>query len=364
MNNNDDAQDCLICFCPIEDKSYECSNPKCVTRICDECFGVYLGHAVDKNLIPKCINNKCQSYYTLSCLNGLDKEHMKKYNESCLNYFVSKDGDKVKNKLEEDLIVKRLREEKIKYIKDRFPKAIALVVENTFDAKMKKLDKQKKEKIKEDIEKSKRLCMNLFCDGHLDEELKCMICSSRFCGDCEKKISNDNHRCDKNDIDSVNHIRNMIKCPKCNLPIEKSQGCNFMTCANCDTNFDYVNGHVTSAGNHGQNTSIRTTDKYKLTNIYEGDDQEVIDLLLNIESLEPSKPTYQPFISVLTKYYKKKDNDTYDYGKKLAKELDIFTIDTEKSKKYYQIINEINILLKDNIDIDKLQQIDEMCRNL
>lgn len=362
--------DCLICFCPIEEneQSYGCSNDKCVTQICEDCLVNYINHSFDKKLIPKCINDNCKSYYTISCLKNLSNDNKKKYYNCCLKFFIDEKGDDVKNDLEEKVIIERLRKEKIKFIKDRFPKAIALVVDSTFTNKLNKLEKAKKKKIQDEISKSKRLCMNLFCNGHLNDDFICMTCSTEFCKTCEVKLTK-NHKCDTNVIDSLNMIKNMVKCPNCYLPIEKSQGCNFMTCANCNTNFCYSDGTVSAAGNHGQNTAVVLHEKYRLTDIYHGDNQEIINFLLMISNYEPKDPTYKQITSLLKKYYCKSDDndDVYAYG--LSRELDKYVKQSNIKKKYFQIINNIEELLKDpdNTDIiciTHLTKINDLCKTL
>jgi hypothetical protein len=40
------------------------------------------------------------------------------------------------------------------------------------------------------------------------------------------------------------------------LAIEKSDGCQFMTCAVCQQNFSYTTGEATTAGNHGKSLPV------------------------------------------------------------------------------------------------------------
>ena len=63
---------------------------------------------------------------------------------------------------------------------------------------------------------ARRFCMNISCDGFLNEDLTCLTCLHQFCSHCEKQLD-EGHICKQEDIDSVDVIRSCVKCPTCNF---------------------------------------------------------------------------------------------------------------------------------------------------
>ena len=64
-------------------------------------------------------------------------------------------------------------------------------------------------------------------------------------------IKEDDHVCNRNDIESAELIKNSSKpCPKCYVPIFKISGCNQMFCTNCHVVFDWVSLKIDTGSVH------------------------------------------------------------------------------------------------------------------
>lgn len=90
-----------------------------------------------------------------------------------------------------------------------------------------------------------RKCPNGNCHGFLSTALKCEICGCWACSECREikgfnKEEKENHRCDKNILESIKFMEKDTKpCPKCSALIFKINGCNQMYCIECHTAFDW-----------------------------------------------------------------------------------------------------------------------------
>lgn len=91
-------------------------------------------------------------------------------------------------------------------------------------------------------------CQNDNCDGFVDNSWKCSICDMVTCKHCHL-IVNENHECKKDDIDTAELIKKDSKpCPKCNMYIIKSSGCDQMWCVSCHTTFDWKTLKIKTSG--------------------------------------------------------------------------------------------------------------------
>lgn len=356
--------ECLICFCPIEGQIYSCASPLCSAKTCDECTEALINFSAKNDSMPKCPAKSCDSYYILSGLVGLSSEVIAAYEMGCLAHMLKDKGDAVQKKLEEEAILEKLRQERSKFIKETYPAAIALVATIAFTTKLRHLEKQKSKFIQEKINASHRICMNSYCNGHLDSNLVCMVCLTKFCQKCEKVLK-ENHKCNQADIDSIGFIKNMIKCPKCQIPVQRSEGCNHMTCANCDTKFYYNTGEEGGGGSH--NPKVSVMNKIKLSYAYKDiiTEREQINLLLKIEAMEPPMITESAIFTSL-RYYYQTDNKLTDkqvIAKQLARKIDVYMKTKYHNQQFQNLLGEIEALVtKKELTVDKLTDIYNLLR--
>ena len=91
-------------------------------------------------------------------------------------------------------------------------------------------------------------CASIDCNGFVNNQWKCEICDKITCKNCFK-IKDINHECIKDDIDTAEIIKKDCKpCPKCNISIMKSSGCDQMWCASCHTSFDWKTLKIITKG--------------------------------------------------------------------------------------------------------------------
>jgi len=95
-----------------------------------------------------------------------------------------------------------------------------------------------------------RYCPQPRCDNVLyrkrdgQKRVECSKCGFVMCFDCRQPFHG-NRSCDKNMEDNVAKWANehgvvMQKCPSCGIQIEKSEGCNHMTCGKCHYQFCWL----------------------------------------------------------------------------------------------------------------------------
>tara|TARA_Y100000389_G_scaffold38202_1_gene32532 strand:- start:1166 stop:2341 length:1176 start_codon:yes stop_codon:yes gene_type:complete len=91
-------------------------------------------------------------------------------------------------------------------------------------------------------------CGKIDCNGFVNNQWKCEICDKSTCKYCFK-IKEENHECSKDDVDTAELIKKDSKpCPKCNISIMKTSGCDQMWCTSCHTAFDWKSLKIVTKG--------------------------------------------------------------------------------------------------------------------
>jgi len=337
---------CLVCIGEVEEY-ITCHNPKCKSIVCYDCAKSYVEHCANDNKIPQCPTVGCKNKFLLSSIKKLDDRNVEKiYVKACYDYFmIEKKQDNEDYIVYNDLIDK-IRKERVNFIRGEFPPSITLVINIALKTKLNKINKKNKSfSVAED--KSSRLCMVSYCNGKLDDNMTCIKCETKFCKDCEIALINGHeHKCKEEDIKSVDLINNMVRCPKCFLPVLKSMGCNAITCAVCNTNFDYLSGENSLAGNHGQSVMFDVQDYNLLSVIYkEHYSKNCIAVLQEIENLKPSFPDVNSINKLIRKIYMDNLNKKADTTSmtKLAKAFENNELSKFNYVKYMSIYSSIEL---------------------
>ena len=343
--------DCVICYFNIEDEPIKCSNNKCTNRICSDCLSSYIDfHYNSKKGIPKC---PCKNgdYLDTEIRKTKNTETIEKYHNLCINEFKNDNLDDILAETNQKLLIKKIRQERQEFVMKEYPKSIFYVIENALASKLKRLDKKNQEHVKDLKRKTNRKCFNPLCaTGILDVDFSCFNCSQQFCKKCEIRIKEEeSHTCKQEDIESLILVESFVKCPKCKLPVVRSYGCNNITCSICKTNFDYVSGNITIAGNHS-NDSYNPKVYNKLSIILRDDyDSEILNYLRKIEDKEPESYSFNNIITLLKKYLQiEGDNidNSHNFelkrlASKISENYEIYQQKKSLKKDYFQIVNTI-----------------------
>lgn len=359
MKINNINEICIICYCN-ENYTLKCADKFCNTRICEECFEIYLGHCLSEKGLVKCLNQHCKSYIISDSFKK-DNCYYELYKKVLLTAFMHSQGPEVKDKINVSKLVGDLRKQRKQFIKN-FPKAIELVIDIALSKKLNNIGKQNKLYVKNIIHSSHKMCMNSHCNGKMKQEsdyFECLKCSTQFCKNCERYKNNSNHICKKEDVESLILISSIPKCPNCKIPIERSEGCDGMTCASCKTTFNYNTGELSD---HGSSNNIiasqKTKFKFDFKQIYP---EEIGKRLYIIESNEPKEPSILLLNNVIQKLLIKEENKESKSKESKSIENDILENDVLKSFEKY-LKSKLNYVsyIQTTIEITEMHQTDKL----
>jgi len=349
--------DCLVCFYPIQGKFITCGDPFCIVKVCIECADLLISYSKENTIIPQCPGEKCHGYFLWSEIKGvLSKKTINNYCKACLHCIVKDKGAIAEKANEQKIILDKLRKEREHFLKVSFPPSISKVAMVAFPSKVRRIEKHRADLVTKQLNASNIICRNLSCSGHLDTNMVCMICESKFCKVCEG-ILDKNHQCNKEDAESTYFIDTLIKCPNCGIAIQKSEGCDSMTCANCDTAFSYNTGDVTVGRGNSHNQKIHVNEQLKLSVVFRDNIQgECLRLLLKFESKQPHNPSENIIITALKKLYNSGENIEH-FAEKITRCFDSFMKKKYAAKLYQQTAQQLEkALRKNDITIDLLEK--------
>ena len=256
MNN------CLICFCDFEGgKKYTCCDPRCSEYICLECLKRYIEISDSENSLPTCPREKCEGVFDEL---SIDSSLLEPYRRLLLKYHRLVKTADIETYAKNKAIISMLKDEKEKFVVEKMPKAVQKVSKLAFAGRLKKVQKIQAGR---NVNRVSRTCINLVCNGFLDETFKCTKCNTQFCKECEEE-KGEEHVCDANILESIKAINGMVSCPSCKTKIEKSEGCMAITCAVCKTNFWYNTGEKGDHGNHGKYVDVILQNTVSLVSEY------------------------------------------------------------------------------------------------
>lgn len=339
--------ECIICFDELEEGDvFTCGDSHCYSPICGDCVSSYIEHSESDGKLPQCCNVPCKGYYLYNDIKRLSKDTLKLYESCFFKYSTTMNGNDFQKDAERLKIIKKIREKRMIFIKAEFPKAISKLASFSFTDKLRRIERGRLKMIKTKLKLARRFCMNVTCDGFLTDDLTCLTCLTRFCEKCEKPLV-DGHVCKQEDIDSVNVVKNCIKCPTCNLPVVKEIGCDAMTCSNCNTRFFYSSGNIGGGGNHGQNKRISIVTKTKkLRKLFKLEQHNSLEVLLHkLEEAKPRAVKSDYWSTPLKRYYR--DKNKAIAGKNLALNFDKYSRFLYESKNYNLKIKEVKKIVKE-----------------
>ncbi len=88
-------------------------------------------------------------------------------------------------------------------------------------------------------------CTRSSCKGYMNSDFECGLCKLKICKDCHEELSDEQHVCKQENIDSVKAIAEETKpCPTCKSRVYKIEGCDQMFCVQCHTAFSWDSGMI------------------------------------------------------------------------------------------------------------------------
>jgi hypothetical protein len=293
--------DCLICFCN-EPNVIACGKDNCSYVYCFDCTDRLIKHSDKETVIPSCA---CGEPFYDSHIAKISKECVSIYRKVLYKCLYNTEKDFFDTKKNTEMIISKLQIERLKFL-ESFPSCISLAIKYTSQNKKNKIRRVYLDKIEKSIGDK---CFDIFCNGMLDINKCCMVCSVKYCGKCEEALGENhvcnknildtkkkgkkcsdiycvgmldkdnccimcdvkycirceepcgetNHKCNKDVLESINMIKEHVQCPVCKIPVSKSEGCNDMTCPICKTNFCYRTGDIIKPGNHSDLSIELTT---------------------------------------------------------------------------------------------------------
>ncbi len=345
--------ECLICYTETE-AAIKCDS--CKTIMCEQCSEKFLMINETESMVPQC-PSKC---HTILDTTKLSPDLKKIYNNAIYKYIIFT-NNKIISK--DDMYVEmahKIRTKRQEFLRQDMPLAIKLTAEIIGKKYIKNVPL-----LSIEIESEKK-CLRTLCKGYLDSKCVCNLCSTEFCKNCEKILTT-GHVCKKEDIESVNYIENMVHCPNvaCKLPIERSEGCNHMTCATCKTSFDYTTGSLSEHGSHNKSVELVATRKMssEFEKIYSVD---IIQIITDIEDrmVNPSMKTIIKLalqIRTLMREGRKEEEEEEEEENlkdKLAKKIEIYIQEREIYRQGLKLMDKIMELHNNKIlTFDNLQSL-------
>lgn len=238
---------CGICC---EDSEFRCMNDGCEFEYCKDCI---------KNKFKIADSNiKCDFCKKKIINKDVIKMYPNHIGLTILKYYTNKYKMNI-----EALLAERAKNDPKLIIKKRMarindlPLAIKTIINISLTGLLKKINKSLLTDFTEIINDGKR-CYIASCIGFLKDN-RCIICEKVFCPECEEDITynRNRHICDIATLNTIKSIKETTtQCPTCGTRIFRISGCNYMTCANCKSNFEYHSKKLSQAGNHGQNGKV------------------------------------------------------------------------------------------------------------
>lgn len=210
----------------------ECHNENCI-----QCFRNFLLKSEDFS--PKCMH--CDKVYSYVEIAEITKD--KTFCKKVLDNFVKNSLVKEKNKfqiyqeeIKKERKIEQLLEDidmaKVEYeIKVQELNRHINILKNNKDISLLNYTFIKK-------------CSVQDCQGMLDKDWTCGVCSQETCSECHQHKT-ENHVCNEDELKTIQAVKKESKeCPNCGVGISKIDGCDQMWCIQCQTAFSWKTGNI------------------------------------------------------------------------------------------------------------------------
>ena len=284
---------CIFCLCDITTDYVSCKGYGCNLVACTECVSVMVDVCFKSiGAMPTCT---CGCEYVMSQLEDvLDAELLQKYITLCRrtreNVKTAPRVDRGASKAIRDQMVLQVLELTRKDLQDALPPAIVKLMQiSGLEMKLIAAHLKTVEKTKKDL--SQRKCVSFICNGVLivnDGVLKCNKCKLLVCGKCDAVRSPTSHECKNEEVETMELLKHIAKCPTCGIPATKGEGCIFVTCPICKTDFDSKTGEATKQGGHDNGLIVGLAKHTQLTELVPESDTRRRLLLIKIKKARPT----------------------------------------------------------------------------
>lgn len=290
-----DKVECGICWDGFEESDIriKCASKFCNIKVCRACIIQIINQSFQERQLVLC---SCKSPYSIE---SIPVENQKRYMRCCLRHLSTLTKDQISTEIQTESIIDKIRKEKLSFIKE-FPEGITFIAGIVFASRIAKVNKTNVTAKTKKLSEYKKKCLGLTCSGKLDESYTCILCECVFCKECEK-YKTDGHTCKLIDVESVKTVNTFIKCPTCNVSVEKMSGCDHIKCGTCGTHFNYTTGDIMSSDHTPHNHAIPMIETQVLSQVYKNNiSSREMRLLVDFEQFYSIKqPNMNTIISAI-----------------------------------------------------------------
>jgi len=245
---------CLICYESFDVKKKPIHCKGCPSEFCKECIQTHLISLEGEPSCPSCHYIWDKDF----CEDNLTKKFMRgAYKKTRMELLYKSEEKKLKKTMKD--VENIIKSEEYTDIISAEAEEIRKMQEELNSKKNKLRDMRETQRnlrlpnyISETEFKTK--CPNADCNGFLNEDFTCILCSTSFCNKCLEKITKtvhggesktNNHVCDPEKLATYEMIKKECKpCPGCAEPISKINGCDQMWCTKCHVAFSWDTGKI------------------------------------------------------------------------------------------------------------------------
>ena len=180
------------------------------------------------------------------------------------------------------------------------------------------------------------------CNGFLNSEYNCGICSKNICKYCMEEFK-ESHECNEDKKKTVELLKKDTKpCPKCGQLINKIDGCNQMWCLKCHTTFNWRTGMIDNTNNHNP----------EYFRWMRENNQVILRNPLDIRNNECNYPTYNTLLQTVRFYFQYnmvKNNRSFEDKQQVIILSNIF-----------RLVRHIEAMNINNIEVLKERELEEL----